>query len=50
LGARGFMTAPLLAERLAAEITGEPQPLDRLLLRALHPARFLERRLRRGQS
>ncbi|MBY0448722.1 MAG: tRNA (5-methylaminomethyl-2-thiouridine)(34)-methyltransferase MnmD [Hyphomonadaceae bacterium] len=50
LGARGFTTGPILAERLAAEVCGEPQALDHTILEALHPARFLERRLRRSRS
>lgn len=48
LGARGFLLAPLLAERIASEICGEPAPLDREAIEAAHPARFLERALRRG--
>jgi tRNA 5-methylaminomethyl-2-thiouridine biosynthesis bifunctional protein len=48
LGARGFLLAPLLAERIASEICGEPCPLDREAMEAAHPARFLERALRRG--
>lgn len=49
-GARGFLVAPLLAERLAAEICGEPSPLDAGVLEALHPARFLLRALKRGRA
>jgi tRNA 5-methylaminomethyl-2-thiouridine biosynthesis bifunctional protein len=48
LGARGFTLAPLLGERIAAEICGEPQALDRGALDAVHPARFLLRALKRG--
>ncbi len=48
LGARGFLLAPLLAERIVSEILGEPSPLDREAMDAAHPARFLERALRRG--
>ncbi len=47
LGSRGFVAAPLAAEVLAAEIAGEPAPLPRDLLSALHPARFLVRDLKR---
>lgn len=47
LGTRGFVTAPLAAEVLAAEIAGEPAPLPRELIAALHPARFLVRDLKR---
>lgn len=48
LGARGLTLAPLLAERIASEICGEPQVLSRAALDAIHPARFLLRALRRG--
>ncbi len=48
LGARGTVWAPLLAELLAAQLEGEPLPLERELVAALDPARFLFRRLRRG--
>lgn len=47
LGARGFTFAPLLGERIAAEICGEPAPLSRAALDAIHPARFLHRALKR---
>lgn len=47
LGARGLTLAPLLAERLASEICGEPLPLSRPALDAIHPARFLHRALKR---
>ncbi|MEX1148345.1 MAG: FAD-dependent oxidoreductase, partial [Sphingomonadales bacterium] len=50
LGSRGFTTAPLLAETLAALITGTPCPLPRPLCHAVHPARFLVRALKRGIS
>jgi tRNA 5-methylaminomethyl-2-thiouridine biosynthesis bifunctional protein len=50
LGARGLTLAPLLAERLASEMFGEPQVLSRAALEAIHPARFLERALRRRRS
>jgi tRNA 5-methylaminomethyl-2-thiouridine biosynthesis bifunctional protein len=45
LGSRGFATAPLLAEMLAEEITGAPLPVPRGVAEALHPARFIVRRL-----
>lgn len=48
LGSRGFAHAPLLAQALAAEICGEPSPLEASARRALHPARFLWRSLKRG--
>jgi tRNA 5-methylaminomethyl-2-thiouridine biosynthesis bifunctional protein len=47
LGARGLVEAPLAAELLACHITGEPWPLERDLVTALHPARFLVRGLKR---
>jgi tRNA 5-methylaminomethyl-2-thiouridine biosynthesis bifunctional protein len=49
-GARGFLLAPLLAERVVAEAFGEPQALDRRALEAAHPARFLVRALKRGEA
>ncbi|MES1201589.1 MAG: FAD-dependent 5-carboxymethylaminomethyl-2-thiouridine(34) oxidoreductase MnmC [Pseudomonadota bacterium] len=48
LGARGLTLAPLLGERIAAEMFGEPQTLSAKTLDAIHPARFLHRALRRG--
>jgi tRNA 5-methylaminomethyl-2-thiouridine biosynthesis bifunctional protein len=47
LGARGLTLAPLLGERIAAEMCGEPAPLSQLALDAIHPARFLYRALKR---
>ncbi|HRP10474.1 MAG TPA: FAD-dependent 5-carboxymethylaminomethyl-2-thiouridine(34) oxidoreductase MnmC, partial [Terricaulis sp.] len=47
LGARGLTLAPLLGERIAAEICGLPQALSRFALEAIHPARFLHRALKR---
>ena len=47
LGARGLTEAPLAAELLACHITGEPWPLERDVVTALHPARFLVRDLKR---
>ncbi len=48
LGARGLTLAPLLGERIAAEMFGEPQALSSACLALLHPARFLHRALKRG--
>jgi len=47
LGSRGFLTAPLAADILAATVAGAPvpQPID--VLHALNPARFLIRHLKR---
>jgi tRNA 5-methylaminomethyl-2-thiouridine biosynthesis bifunctional protein len=50
LGARGFTLAPILAERIAAEMFGEPHMLLQPELDALHPARFLHRTLLRGSA
>jgi tRNA 5-methylaminomethyl-2-thiouridine biosynthesis bifunctional protein len=47
LGARGLVEAPLAAELLACHISGEPWLLERDLVTALHPARFLVRDLKR---
>lgn len=49
LGARGGVSASLAAEVLACHITGEPWPLERDLVTALHPARFLVRELKRRE-
>ncbi len=48
LGARGLAWAPLAAELLAAQIDGDPLPLEKALVDHLNPARFLVRRLRRN--
>lgn len=48
LGARGFTLAPLMAERLAAELYGEPQICSWPACEAAHPARFLHRMLKKG--
>ncbi|MGE0740675.1 MAG: bifunctional tRNA (5-methylaminomethyl-2-thiouridine)(34)-methyltransferase MnmD/FAD-dependent 5-carboxymethylaminomethyl-2-thiouridine(34) oxidoreductase MnmC [Hyphomonadaceae bacterium] len=47
LGARGLTLAPLLAERLASEICGEPPLFPQRANDAIHPARFLLRALKR---
>ena len=47
-GSRGLSYAPLCAEMIACEITGEAPPLERELSSALHPARFIIRGLRRN--
>lgn len=46
LGTRGLALALLMAERVAAQIEGEPWPIERALAAAVDPARFLLRRLR----
>ncbi len=48
LGARGLTLAPLVADRIASEMFGEPQALQRAALDALSPARFLHRMLKKG--
>jgi len=47
LGSRGFQTAPLLGEALAALMVGDALPLERALWEAVHPGRFVLRILRR---
>ncbi|WP_028535289.1 bifunctional tRNA (5-methylaminomethyl-2-thiouridine)(34)-methyltransferase MnmD/FAD-dependent 5-carboxymethylaminomethyl-2-thiouridine(34) oxidoreductase MnmC [Paludibacterium yongneupense] len=47
-GSRGMITAPLAGEILAAMLENEPGILDRPLLDALHPSRFLLRELIRS--
>ncbi|WP_409306898.1 bifunctional tRNA (5-methylaminomethyl-2-thiouridine)(34)-methyltransferase MnmD/FAD-dependent 5-carboxymethylaminomethyl-2-thiouridine(34) oxidoreductase MnmC [Pectobacterium sp. B1J-3] len=49
LGSRGLCSAPLSAEILAAQIYGEPLPLDRETLAALSPNRFWIRKLLKGR-
>jgi tRNA 5-methylaminomethyl-2-thiouridine biosynthesis bifunctional protein len=46
---RGLTWAPLAAELLAAQLNGEPLPLEADLVAALDPARFLLRDRRRGE-
>ncbi|MDR0633393.1 MAG: bifunctional tRNA (5-methylaminomethyl-2-thiouridine)(34)-methyltransferase MnmD/FAD-dependent 5-carboxymethylaminomethyl-2-thiouridine(34) oxidoreductase MnmC [Azoarcus sp.] len=46
-GARGLTWAMLVGEMLAAQIEGDPSPLERELVEAMDPGRFLLRR-RRG--
>ena len=48
-GSRGLAYAPLCAQLLAAIINGEPLPVSRTLLQALHPGRFTLRGLIRRQ-
>lgn len=50
LGSRGLSTAPLCAEILAAQIFGEPLPLDDETLAELHPNRFWVRKLLLGRK
>lgn len=50
LGSRGLCSGPLAAEILAAELCGEPIPLDRDTLAALHPNRYWVRKLLKGRA
>ncbi len=50
LGSRGLALAPLAGELIAAQLEGEPWPIERDLGAAIDPARFLLRRLRGGRS
>ncbi len=50
LGSRGYQTAFLAAELLAATLSGAPLPVDSDVARALHPARMQVRALRRPPS
>ena len=47
-GARGLVWAALAAELLASELAGDPLPLERSLVEALDPARYLIRPPRRA--
>ena len=49
-GSRGITSSCLAAEIIASYLTGEPQPLDRDALFAIHPARFLIRNIIRRQQ
>lgn len=49
LGSRGLCSAPLVAEILAAQMFGEPLPLDAKTLAALNPNRFWVRKLLKGR-
>ncbi|HRO61979.1 MAG TPA: FAD-dependent oxidoreductase, partial [Burkholderiaceae bacterium] len=46
-GSRGLLWAALAAELLPAIVCGEPAPIERDLVDAVAPARFLRRQLRR---
>ncbi|ERK11173.1 tRNA (5-methylaminomethyl-2-thiouridylate)-methyltransferase [Pantoea sp. AS-PWVM4] len=50
LGSRGLCSAPLAAEVLAAQMSGEPQPLDVTTLAALNPNRYWVRKLLKGKK
>ncbi len=50
LGARGFTTAFLCAELIAAQALGEPLPVETDVAEALDPARFARRARQRAQA
>jgi tRNA 5-methylaminomethyl-2-thiouridine biosynthesis bifunctional protein len=50
LGSRGFTTAFLCAELVAAQACGEPIPVEAAICEALAPDRFAKRRAKRGKS
>ncbi|MDG2460551.1 MAG: bifunctional tRNA (5-methylaminomethyl-2-thiouridine)(34)-methyltransferase MnmD/FAD-dependent 5-carboxymethylaminomethyl-2-thiouridine(34) oxidoreductase MnmC [Luminiphilus sp.] len=49
LGSRGLTAAPLAAQMLADHLLGAPPATPRYLQRAVSPARFAERALKRGE-
>ena len=49
-GSRGLTSAPLCAELVAAELSGEPLPVSSQVARAVAPARFLVRRIIKGST
>lgn len=50
LGSRGLCNAPLAAEIVAAQIFGEPLPVNRTVAQALNPNRFWMRKLLKGRE
>ncbi|WP_174507780.1 bifunctional tRNA (5-methylaminomethyl-2-thiouridine)(34)-methyltransferase MnmD/FAD-dependent 5-carboxymethylaminomethyl-2-thiouridine(34) oxidoreductase MnmC [Klebsiella oxytoca] len=50
LGSRGLCSAPLAAELLAAQMSGEPLPLDATTLAGLNPNRLWVRKLLKGKA
>jgi len=50
LGSRGITSAPLLAEIIAAQISGEPQPVSQQMLNQLNPNRYWIKRLKQGHA
>jgi len=49
-GARGTSTAVICGEVIASMLSGEPLPLPKNLVHALHPARFVIRDLKKGSA
>jgi tRNA 5-methylaminomethyl-2-thiouridine biosynthesis bifunctional protein len=50
LGSRGLSAAPLAAQVLIDQMLGTPPAVPRYLQRAISPARFAERALKRGEA
>ncbi|MFG0772680.1 bifunctional tRNA (5-methylaminomethyl-2-thiouridine)(34)-methyltransferase MnmD/FAD-dependent 5-carboxymethylaminomethyl-2-thiouridine(34) oxidoreductase MnmC [Vibrio plantisponsor] len=50
LGSRGLSSAPLMAELLASQMSGDPLPLPNDVLETLHPSRMWVRKLRKGKA
>lgn len=50
LGSRGLALAPLLADLVAAQLEGEPWPIERDLAASVDPARFLLDALRHARA
>jgi tRNA 5-methylaminomethyl-2-thiouridine biosynthesis bifunctional protein len=50
LGSRGLVLSALLAELIAAQVEGEPWPVERALAAAVDPGRRLLRALRTGRA
>lgn len=50
LGSRGLCSAPLAAEVVAAQIFGEPLPVNRAVAQALNPNRFWVHKLLKGKK
>ena len=49
-GSRGLVWSTFAAEVIAAELEGEPLPIEGKLADAMHPGRFARRALARGQQ
>ena len=49
MGSRGLCTAPLMAELLASELSGEPLPVSQTILKLVHPNRYWQRSLKKGR-
>ena len=49
LAARGLCSAPLLAEILSCQLTGEQQPINQYLLNQLNPNRYWIKQLKQGK-